>query len=437
MLSEWNVAIAQADDRGYNVTVTRPSRSISIFKFNVIIALVVALIIALFIYTTIEDELAPKGQIVIHHNVQNGDKQGVWDTYIWNKLNDEKALRILTNTGDRIWMTGGWPLENCPSRCYISGIRKDQEELLSADVVMFTSTDPRSIGYKEDSFIRLLFHSNSETLNSRARSDMNLSGVIYDIVVTYHSPQDKIVSDLINKDINFDYIPFTFAYGKLEDYYKSIRPFKDRVGFEQFELTTVLMSTSMCDKSTYNKQNWIDDLELFGVFIDSFGPCGINSHKEESFNSCNAFEYVEKRICIQSYYKFTIVFENVIDDSYVSSRLYQALISGAIPIYIGANNVDEFLPTYNSQMKSIIKATDFKSVRELSDYIRKVSVNETLWNSYNEWRNQPPYYTFQWVLDNSINKEIIACKICQEAYKLRALGTGYVRKRRNDNSNKL
>ncbi|KPI84270.1 putative glycosyl transferase [Leptomonas seymouri] len=48
--------------------------------------------------------------------------------------------------------------------------------------------------------------------------------------------------------------------------------------------------------------------------------------------------------CAFRKYKYVLAFENSIEDDYVTEKVYNALLSGALPLYVGAMNIDEYIP---------------------------------------------------------------------------------------------
>jgi hypothetical protein len=86
-------------------------------------------------------------------------------------------------------------------------------------------------------------------------------------------------------------------------------------------------------------------------------------------------------------YKFTIAFENSIGVDYVTEKLYQPLIAGSIPVYLGAPNVDDFSPGDNAYLN----VSDFKNVRELAEFMKSADIS-----AFHEWRNRPIRKTFNW-----------------------------------------
>ena len=71
-------------------------------------------------------------------------------------------------------------------------------------------------------------------------------------------------------------------------------------------------------------------------------------------------------------------------DFFVDDRLYHALETGSIPVYMGTDKIDEFLP--GNLKNSIIRVSDFNSPKELAEYLNYLSNNETAFNEYLKWK---------------------------------------------------
>jgi hypothetical protein len=86
-----------------------------------------------------------------------------------------------------------------------------------------------------------------------------------------------------------------------------------------------------------------------------------------------------------SQYKFTIAFENAIAADYVTEKLYEPLIMGSVPVYLGAPNVDEFVPGNNCY----INAGAFSSGKQLAEYLMELNENDELYESFLSWKELP------------------------------------------------
>ncbi|EKX52944.1 hypothetical protein GUITHDRAFT_101396 [Guillardia theta CCMP2712] len=108
-----------------------------------------------------------------------------------------------------------------------------------------------------------------------------------------------------------------------------------------------------------NCVSWRDDIvrELMEhVPVDSLGRCLNNGDIPERMTTVELI----------SRYKFFIAFENSIHHDFVTERIFNAWIAGAIPIYKGAPNVDDFAPS----PRSFLLLDDFDSVPALAAYLR-------------------------------------------------------------------
>ncbi|KAJ7387795.1 hypothetical protein OS493_001139 [Desmophyllum pertusum] len=71
-------------------------------------------------------------------------------------------------------------------------------------------------------------------------------------------------------------------------------------------------------------------------------------------------------------------------DYFVDAQLIHALHAGSVPVVMSTNKLDEFLP--GNLRHSVIKVRDFKSPRNLSDYLKYLNFTETEYNKYLEWK---------------------------------------------------
>ena len=70
-------------------------------------------------------------------------------------------------------------------------------------------------------------------------------------------------------------------------------------------------------------------------------------------------------------YKFGIVYENSIIPGYVTEKIFDCLRSNCIPIYLGAPNIAEIVPS-----DLYIDRRNFKSNRDLLDFLSKIDEDE-------------------------------------------------------------
>jgi len=80
-------------------------------------------------------------------------------------------------------------------------------------------------------------------------------------------------------------------------------------------------------------------------------------------------------------YKFYLAFENSLCPDYVTEKFYRALDKEVVPIVYGGADYSDYAPSH-----SYINIADFKSPKELADYLQLLDKNDALYLKYFEWR---------------------------------------------------
>lgn len=120
------------------------------------------------------------------------------------------------------------------------------------------------------------------------------------------------------------------------------------------------------------RTNYVKELQKY-ISVDVYGSCGPLECDRSTRKEC--FHMVEKD------YKFYISFENSLCDSYLTEKLWNALIIDVVPIVLGGYDYSKFfLP------KSYIDVKDFSSPEKLADYLHMLDKNDGLYNEYLHWK---------------------------------------------------
>jgi hypothetical protein len=99
----------------------------------------------------------------------------------------------------------------------------------------------------------------------------------------------------------------------------------------------------------------------------------------------------QTKLEILSRYRFNLAFENCVDTDYVTEKLYDPLMVGCVPVYLGAPNVARFAPGG----KCLIDAAGFPEPAELAEYLRRLDGDESRYREYLEWKREPYTADFQ------------------------------------------
>lgn len=175
---------------------------------------------------------------------------------------------------------------------------------------------------------------------------------LFDVMATY-----KLDSD----------IPIPYFY---PDYYGLFR--KDPVPKTGFVNAFISGSSDHSNRLSYLK-------ELMSyINVHSYGKMLNNTIL------ANDEGYVTKER-IMTRYMFTIAFENSIAKDYVTDILFDPLVVGSVPVYLGAPNVEEFVPGDNCY----INVDSFSSIKALADHLLELEANEGYYKEYLRWKTRP------------------------------------------------
>ncbi|KAI5688850.1 Glycosyltransferase family 10 [Leishmania braziliensis] len=81
--------------------------------------------------------------------------------------------------------------------------------------------------------------------------------------------------------------------------------------------------------------------------------------------------------CVFRKYRYALPFENSFEDDYVTEKVYNALLSGALPLYIGAMNIADFVPSV--LRRSGDEAEQFRGLSVVPVLQMFPLLNETAW----------------------------------------------------------
>ncbi len=156
----------------------------------------------------------------------------------------------------------------------------------------------------------------------------------------------------------------------------------------------------------YSKSTGFD---LYGMGWDKGG---VTQAETEAINSVYRGPVKEKTEVLRNY-KFVFCFENAVFPGYVTEKIFDCLVSGSIPVYFGAPDIENFVPK-----DCFVNFADFKSIAELDAYLRSMDKN-----TYNSFRSNIKSYLGSDKYNETFSQEHYAkvvLDILEESFKLYA-----------------
>jgi len=165
---------------------------------------------------------------------------------------------------------------------------------------------------------------------------------------------------------------------------------------------------SNCHLQPSKRNELVAALKNHSVSVDTFGACGQKKCSEKSHHG-NCYREIADD------YKFVFAFENSLCQDYITEKFYNAFDAGMVPIVYGLGNTSALAPPH-----SHINVFDFKSVKELAEYLIYLDKNPKKYLEYWKWRDN-----FRVI--SSFDAWCGACERIQRLLALPDKGSGHVK----------
>ena len=129
-------------------------------------------------------------------------------------------------------------------------------------------------------------------------------------------------------------------------------------------------------RSFSGRELYVEQLKKY-INVDIYGACG--PHKCRSRESC--YQMLSRD------YKFYLSFENSLCRDYVTEKFFNILNHRVVPIVYGSANYSTFITK-----DAYIDVNDFSSAKHLASYLNFLDANDTAYERYFEWRQNPSSY---------------------------------------------
>ena len=285
----------------------------------------------------------------------------------------------------------GYQEQECSVPClYTKDTRKTALDIADAVVVYLptTTVSPSTIlkKYKIDESKVLKVGMSMESIEAYPHQFDYLTE--YDIEVTY-----RMSSHVPNPY-------FTFARGKQNLLEETNSTWESRE-------KAVLFVARNCQTKSHREQ--LVQMLQKHVRVDSVSSCLHNKDWPADIPQ------TDKRALLRRYMAL-LAAENSIELDYVTEKVYAGLITGAVPVYYGAPNVEKFVPS-NSVIKVPYPLTD-EGVKEVAEKIQLV------FNSKEEYERLTHFkrlgkYEDTFLETFGFTKADVKCRLCQKIHSMK------------------
>lgn len=176
------------------------------------------------------------------------------------------------------------------------------------------------------------------------------------------------------------------------------------VDFDTAEEKAIYMANGKC--MTNKRNRWVMGVQT-KVTVDSYGICG---HNIDASLQGATISTTEGRTHLAKKYRIVLAYDETTTKDHISEVVWEAFLSGAVPVILGADNLRDRLPP-----NSFINVHDFSSFDELGETVKQVISDKELWLSYHKWRDdETAIAAFESQFE--FTRTDPTCRLCRWAY---------------------
>ncbi|URE43496.1 hypothetical protein MUK42_15354 [Musa troglodytarum] len=173
----------------------------------------------------------------------------------------------------------------------------------------------------------------------------------------------------------------------------------------------ILMTTSLSSDVPVGYFSWAEydimapiqpknETALAAAFISN---CGAHNFRLQ------ALEMLEKlvdKVEALKRYKFSFAFENSNEEDYVTEKFFQSLVAGAIPVVVGAPNIQDFAPSPGS----VLHIKELDDIESVAKTMKFLATNPDAYNKSVSWKYDGPSDAFKALVDMAAVHS--SCRLC-------------------------
>lgn len=202
-------------------------------------------------------------------------------------------------------------------------------------------------------------------------------------------------------------VPLTYGNGDFDAYRSPPVP-------TSLKKRAVAAIISNCGNTDSGRAALLAGLMDAGIEVHSFGFCQKNADIETHARECAGLPretpFMDRqKLCIIRSYRFTVAFESRRVPGYITEKLFQPLLVGSVPIYMGAPDVRWVLPSPDAA----ILTDDYASPAALAQQLSVLMTDDAAYEKHLAWRSRMFSVGFRNALRDQFST--LACKMCDHA----------------------
>lgn len=235
-----------------------------------------------------------------------------------------------------------------------------------------TSNMKRDVRYDARIVVQQIYYSDVETMIKDGNRHLEQIWIYYNLESPVVSPDYFLLGDIFNWTATYRHDSTIVApYEKWVIRDDSIVISRN---YAKGKNNKVAIFVSNCE-TTNKRMQYVNELSKY-IPVHIYGGCGNYSCGREKEKEC--FEMLKKE------YKFYLAFENANCRDYITEKLFRnALMNDVLPVVMGAHPEDY---KRSAPRNSYIHVEDFKSPKDLAEYLHKLDKNDSLYNEYFRWK---------------------------------------------------
>ena len=155
--------------------------------------------------------------------------------------------------------------------------------------------------------------------------------------------------------------------------------FSPPVDWEKVQPTGSYLIDGQCVAQTLHRNRWEDAVHNQAP-VASYGSCAHNTDLPQGKSLRNP----QDRIDLMAQHRFNLAFEFGDAKDHITPVVWEAFVSGSLPVVIGASNIGQHFPP-----KSYIGKENCQKWDDLGKVVKEVVQDRQKWESYHKWRTDP------------------------------------------------